>query len=153
MQTTIYKEQALGVNGVISKAETQYLATIQGVLLRDAKVGDMVFFGAEEGTIDTVSRVNALSEFVGFIVRDGYVASCETPTETYKAGDTVTVITKGSLFLKVREGKDSLQGNYLNFNQSTNDYDIGTEKNANFLGWRVAVGGAEGEVMEITTQF
>lgn len=147
MQTEIFTKQALGVNGVISKAETQYLATIQGVLMQDTQIGKAVAFGEQEGELVTTGIT--ADNFVGFVVRDGFINSCETPTEIYKQGDTATIITKGSLFITAPA--DAKQGQYVNI-ASDGALTFSDSAGATSYGWRVSTGGASGEVIEITTQ-
>lgn len=147
MQTEIYNKQALGVNGVISKAETQYLATIQGVLMQDTQIGKAVAFGEQEGELVTTGIT--ADNFVGFVVRDGFINSCETPTEIYKQGDTATIITKGSLFITAPA--DAKQGQYVSV-ASNGDLSFSDSAVATSYGWRVSTGGTSGEVIEITTQ-
>ena len=147
MQTEINKKQAVGVNGVISKAETRYLATIQGVLMQDTQIGKAVAFGTNENELVTTGIT--ADNFVGFVVRDGFINSCETPTEIYKKGDTATIITKGSLFITAPA--DAKQGQYVNI-ASGGALTFSNSAGATSYGWRVATGGASGEVIEITTQ-
>lgn len=144
MQTEIYIKQALGINGVISKAESQYLATIQGVLMADTQIGYGVGFGEQQGEL--VNEDITADNFVGFVVRDGYVNSCETPTETYKQGDTVTVITKGSLFIKSEIALS--QGDSVTIDATGKIVSGGAIE----TGWRVAIGCEANGVAEITTQ-
>lgn len=146
MQTQIHNKQALGVNGVISKAETQYLATIQGVLMQDTQIGSAVAFGTNENEL--INTGITADNFVGFVVRDGFINSCETPTQTYKKGDTATIITKGSLFITAPA--DATQGQYVNV-AANGAITFGDTSAATSYGWRVATGGASGEVIEITT--
>lgn len=146
MQTQIHNKQALGVNGVISKAETQYLATIQGVLMQDTLIGAPVAFGTNENEL--VNTGITADNFVGFVVRDGFINSCETPTQTYKKGDTATIITKGNLFITAPA--DATQGQYVNV-ASGGGLSFSDSAGATSCGWRVATGGASGEVIEITT--
>lgn len=148
MQTEIYTKQSLGINGQISKAESQYLATIQGVLMQDTQIGQAVTFGKNDGELIS-NNITAVT-FVGFVVRDGYLPSCDLPTETYKAGSNVTVITKGSLFIMANA--DAKQGDYVNVaNDGTLSF-TNSENAMNYVGWRVSTGGKSGEVIEITTQ-
>ena len=146
MQTQIHTKQALGVNGTISKAETQFLATIQGVLMQDTQIGTPVAFGTNENEL--VNTGITADNFVGFVVRDGFINSCETPTQTYKKGDTATIITKGSLFITAPA--DATQGQYVNV-ASGGALSFSDSAGATSCGWRVATGGASGEVIEITT--
>lgn len=146
MQTQIHTKQALGINGVISKAETQSLATIQGVLMQDTLIGAPVAFGTNENELVTTGITAA--NFVGFVVRDGFINSCETPTETYKQGDTATIITKGSLFITAPA--DAKQGQYVNI-ASGGALSFSDSAGATSYGWRVSTGGTSGEVIEITT--
>ena len=145
MQTEIYNKQALGINGVISKAETQYLATIQGVLMQDTQIGKAVAFGEQEGEL-VMTGITA-DNFVGFVVRDGFINSCETPTEIYKQGDTATIITKGSLFITAPA--DAKQGQYVNI--ASNGAITFTNASGELTPFRVVTGGLQGEVIEITT--
>lgn len=148
MQTEIYKNQSLGVNGDISKAETQYLATIQGVLMQNTAVGSAVGFGTNEG--EFVNTGITAAKFVGFVVRDGFINSENTPIDEYKKGDTATIITKGSLFITATA--DAKQGQYVNI-AANGALTFADSAGATSYGWRVSVGGANGEVIEITTQF
>ena len=145
MQTTIYKEQALGVNGVISKAESQFLATIQGVLMQDTQIGTPVAFGTNENEL--VNTGITAANFVGFVVRDEFINSCVTPTEIYKAGRTVTVLTKGSLYITAPA--NAKQGQYVNI--AANGTITFTNASGELTPFRVATGGLQGEVIEITT--
>lgn len=148
MQTTIYNKQSIGVNGTISKAETQFLATIQGVLMQDTQVGTPVAFGTNENEL--VNTGITIDNFVGFVVRDGFINSCETPTQTYKQGDTATIITKGSLFITAPA--DARQGQCVNIagNGALSFSAVGDA--ANYYVWRVSKGGLQGEIIEITTE-
>ena len=145
MQTEIYNKQALGINGVISKAETQYLATIQVVLMQDTQIGKAVAFGEQEGEL-VMTGITA-DNFVGFVVRDGFINSCETPTEIYKQGDTATIITKGSLFITAPAA--AKQGQYVNI--ASNGAITFTNASGELTPFRVVTGGLQGEVIEITT--
>ena len=145
MQTTIYNKQSIGVNGTISKAETQYLATIQGVLMQDTQIGSAVAFGTNENEL--VNTGITATNFVGFVVRDGFINSCETPTQTYKQGDTATIITKGSLFITAPA--DAKQGQYVNI-ASNGVLSFSDSTGATSYGWRVVTGGLQDEVIEIT---
>lgn len=145
MQTVIYKEQALGVNGVISKAEQQFLATIQGVLMQDTQIGTPVAFGTNENEL--VNTGITASNFVGFVVRDEFINSCETPIDTYKAGRTATVITKGSLYITAPA--DARQGQYVNI--ASDGTITFTNASGELTPFKVATGGLQGEVIEITT--
>ena len=145
MQTQIHNKQALGINGQISKAETQLLATIQGVLMQDTQIGTPVAFGTNENEL--INTGITAANFVGFVVRDGFINSCETPTQTYKQGDTVTVLTKGSLFITAPT--DAKQGQYVNI--ASNGAITFTNSSGELTPFRVVTGGASGEVIEITT--
>lgn len=144
MQTQIHTKQALGVNGTISKAETQYLATIQGVLMQDTQIGTPVAFGTNENELVTTGITE--DNFVGFVVRDGFINTENVPTETYKKGDTATIITKGSLFITAPA--NAKQGQYVNI---ASGGALTFSDEASSYGWCVATGGASGEVIEITT--
>lgn len=146
MQTTIYNKQSIGVNGTISKAETQYLATIQGVLMQDTQIGSAVAFGTNENEIVNIGIT--ADNFVGFVVRDGFINTENVPTQTYKQGDTATIITKGSLFITAPA--EATQGQYVNV-ASGGGLSFSDSAGATSCGWRVATGGASGEVIEITT--
>lgn len=146
MQTTIYNKQSIGVNGTISKAETQYLATIQGVLMQDTQIGKAVAFGTNENELVTTGIT--ADNFVGFVVRDGFINTENVPTQTYKQGDTATIITKGNLFITAPA--DATQGQYVNV-ASGGALTFSDSAGATSCGWRVATGGASGEVIEITT--
>lgn len=145
MQTTIYKEQSLGVNGVISRAESQFLATVQGVLMQDTQIGTPVAFGTNENEL--VNTDITASNFVGFVVRDEFINSCVTPTEIYKAGRTATVITKGSLFITAPA--DAKQGQYVNI--ASNGAITFTNASGELTPFRVLTGGLQGDIIEITT--
>lgn len=146
MQTTIYNKQSIGINGTISKAETQYLATIQGVLMQDTQIGSAVAFGTNENEL--VNTGITADNFVGFVVRDGFINTENVPTQTYKQGDTATIITKGSLFITAPA--NATQGQYVNV-ASGGVLSFSDSAGATSCGWRVATGGASGEVIEITT--
>lgn len=146
MQTTIYNKQSIGINGTISKAETQLLATIQGVLMQDTQIGTPVAFGTNENEL--VNTGITADNFVGFVVRDGFINTENVPTETYKQGDTATIITKGSLFITAPA--DAAQGQFVNV-ASGGVLSFSDSAGATSCGWRVATGGASGEVIEITT--
>lgn len=148
MQTTIYNKQSIGVNGTISKAETQFLATIQGVLMQDTLIGAPVAFGTNENEL--VNTGITINNFVGFVVRDGFINSCETPTQTYKQGDTATIITKGSLFITAPA--DARQGQCVNIADNGTLSFSAVGEATNYYGWRVSKGGASGEIIEITTE-
>lgn len=145
MQTTIYNKQSIGVNGTISKAETQFLATIQGVLMQDTQIGTPVAFGTNENEL--VNTGITAANFVGFVVRDGFINTENVPTETYKQGDTATILTKGSLFITAPA--DAKQGQYVNI--ASNGAISFTNASGELTPFRVATGGASGEVIEITT--
>ena len=145
MQTTIYKEQALGVNGVISKAESQYLATFQGVLMADTAIGSAVGFGTDEGEV--VNSDLTADNFIGFVVRDEFINSCVTPTEIYKAGRTATIITKGSLYIKSPIALT--QGEAVKIGADG----VIASGGAITTGWRVETGCEADGIAIITTQF
>lgn len=146
MQTTIYNKQSIGVNGTISKAETQFLATIQGVLMQDTQIGTPIAFGTNENEL--VNTGITAANFVGFVVRDGFINTENVPTETYKQGDTATILTKGSLFITAPA--NAKQGQYVNI-ASGGALTFSNTAGDTSYGWRVATGGASGEVIEITT--
>ena len=146
MQTQIHTKQSLGINGQISKAETQLLATIQGVLMQDTQIGSAVAFGTNEN--EFINTGITADNFVGFVVRDGFINSCETPTQAYKKGDTATIITKGSLFIAAPA--NAKQGQYVNV-ASGGALTFSDSAGATSCGWRVSIGGASGAVIEITT--
>lgn len=159
MQTEIYTKQRLGINGQISKAESQYLATIQGVAVEDLTIGAPVIMGEQNGEVKAINGevLEGISEkFLGFVVRDGYVPSCETPTEIYKAGRNVTIITKGSLFLTKPVDTEPKQGQRVNISKadgSISFVDNGAGETSGSLDsiWRVSA--VDGDIIEITTQF
>lgn len=145
MQTTIYNKQSIGINGTISKAETQLLATIQGVLMQDTQIGTPVAFGTNENEL--VNTGITAANFVGFVVRDGFINTENVPTQTYKQGDTATILTKGSLFITAPA--NAKQGQYVNI--AANGAITFTNSSGELTPFRVATGGASGEVIEITT--
>lgn len=159
MQTEIYTKQRLGINGQISKAESQYLATIQGVAIEDLTIGAPVIMGEQDGEVKAINDMSQQSigeKFLGFVVRDGYIPSCETPTEIYKAGRNVTIITKGSLFLNKPAETEPKQGQRVSISKADgglNFVDNGAGETSGSLDsiWRVSA--VEGDIIEITTQF
>ena len=153
MQTEIYTKQRVGINGQISKAESQYLATIQGVAIEDLTIGEPVAWANEnENEVAKLTDENK-TKFVGFVVRDGYVPSCETPTEIYKAGRNVTIITKGSLWIKSE--LDAKQGDQLQFENGEIIVSafIIADTTANPLNkWRVVAVDKDSGLIEISTE-
>lgn len=148
MQTTIYNKQSIGINGTISKAETQFLATIQGVLMQDTQIGSAVAFGTNENEL--VNTGITIDNFVGFVVRDGFINTENVPTQTYKQGDTATIITKGSLFITAPA--EAKQGEGVNIADDGTLSFAPISGASNYYGWRVSKGGASGEIIEITTE-
>lgn len=149
MQKEVKNIQALGVNGVIAEAQGEYLATIGGVLVADTAIGKAVGFGENES--EFINTGLTADKFVGFVTRNNYIDSSETPTEIYKQGVSVIVITKGNLYLRAEA--DAKQGQYVlckaDGTISFSDTNSGSGLFA--TGWRVKIGGTNGETIEITT--
>lgn len=152
MQTEIHNKQALGVNGTFAEGLSEYSATIGGVLVADTAIGKPVGFGTSENEFINTGLTDI--NFVGFVTRTNYINSELVPTENYKSGDSVIVATKGNLFITTQQ--EATQGQYVNCaaNGAISFSDNATAPSGSFAtGWRVKVGGAVGEVIEITTGF
>ena len=150
MQTEVKNKQALGVNGVIAEANGEFLATIGGVLVADTTIGKPVGFGTGEN--EFINTGLTADKFVGFVTRTNFISSDNTPIEAYKGGDSVIVITQGNLYVKTPA--IATQGQYVNCSADgvISFSDSATAPSGSFAtGWRVKVGGAVGEVIEITT--
>lgn len=148
LQNEIYSKQALGNAGQISKAEHAFLATQTGVAVNDIKVGSAVGIGTNQGEI-TNTNLTA-DNFLGFCVKDRLI-NAVSDTDIYPSGSNVTAITKGSIYIKAPA--TATQGQAVNIT-SAGVVSFGTVGSGAFdTGWRVSVGGASGDVIEITTTY
>ena len=99
-QKKVNSTQALGSAGRISKAIHSYLNTFQAIAGDDkVKVGCFVQKGQKEGEVIGASGVAVNSKVLGVVVKDHYLSS-ESETITFKAGDNVTILNAGNIFIE-----------------------------------------------------
>ena len=101
-QKKVNSTQALGSAGRISKAIHSYLNTFQAIAGDDkVSVGCFVQKGQKEGEVIGASGVAVNSKVLGVVVKDQYLSS-ESETITYKAGDNVTILNAGNIFIEAK---------------------------------------------------
>ena len=157
-QKKVNSTQALGSAGRISKAIHSYLNTFQAIAGDDkVKVGCFVQKGQKEGEVIGTSGVAVNSKVLGVVVKDHYVSS-ESETVTFKAGDNVTILNAGNIFIEAKS--EAKIGQYIHLNKTTgvltfdDDKDT-TEATKVYTGFRVSKGNqapyATDGIIEITT--
>ena len=110
-QKKVNSAQALGSAGRISKAIHSYLNTFQAIAGDDkVSVGCFVQKGQKEGEVIGTSGVAVNSKVLGVVVKDHYLSS-ESETVTYKAGDNVTILNAGNIFIET--DKEAKIGQYI----------------------------------------
>ena len=110
-QKKVNSTQALGSAGRISKAIHSYLNTFQAIAGDDkVSVGCFVQKGQKEGEVIGTSGVAVNSKVLGVVVKDHYVSS-ESETITFKAGDNVTILNAGNIFIEA--DKEAKIGQYV----------------------------------------
>ena len=101
-QKKVNSTQALGSAGRISKAIHSYLNTFQAIAGDDkVKVGCFVQKGDKEGEVIGTTGVAVNSKVLGVVVKDHYLSS-ESETITFKAGDNVTILNAGNIFIEAK---------------------------------------------------
>ena len=101
-QKKVNSTQALGSAGRISKAIHSYLNTFQAIAGDDkVSVGCFVQKGTKEGEVIGTTGVAVNSKVLGVVVKDHYLSS-ESETITYKAGDNVTILNAGNIFIEAK---------------------------------------------------
>ena len=101
-QKKVNSTQALGSAGRISKAIHSYLNTFQAIAGDDkVSVGCFVQKGQKEGEVIGASGVAITGKILGVVVKDHYLSS-ESETITYKAGDNVTILNAGNIFIEAK---------------------------------------------------
>lgn len=101
-QKKVNSTQALGSAGRISKAIHSYLNTFQAIAGDDkVSVGCFVQKGQKEGEVIGTTGVAVNSKVLGVVVKDHYLSS-ESETITYKAGDNVTILNAGNIFIEAK---------------------------------------------------
>lgn len=157
-QKTVSKSQALGSAGRISKAIHSYLNTFQAIAGDDkVKVGCFVQKGDKEGEVIGASGVAVNSKVLGVVVKDHYLSS-EIATYTYKAGDNVTILNAGNIFIEAKS--EAKIGQYIHISKTDGtlsfDETIDTSGSTKvYTGFRVSKGNqapynTDG-IIEITT--
>ena len=156
-QKTVSKSQALGSAGRISKAIHSYLNTFQAIAGDDkVSVGCFVQKGAKEGEVKGTTGVAVDSKVLGVVVKDHYLSS-EIATYTYKAGDNVTILNAGNIFIEA--DKEAKIGQYIHLNKTNGalsfDDNIDNGGTKVYTGFRVSKGNqapydTDG-IIEITT--
>ena len=157
-QKKVNSTQALGSAGRISKAIHSYLNTFQAIAGDDkVKVGCFVQKGDKEGEVVGTTGVAVNSKVLGVVVKDHYVSS-ESETITYKAGDNVTILNAGNIFIET--DKEAKIGQYIHISKTDGalsfDETIDTSGSTKvYTGFRVSKGNqapytADG-IIEITT--
>ena len=157
-QKTVSKSQALGSAGRISKAIHSYLNTFQAIAGDDkVSVGCFVQKGQKEGEVIGTSGVAVNSKVLGVVVKDHYLSS-ESETITFKAGDNVTILNAGNIFIEAKS--EAKIGQYIHIAKANGalsfDETIDTSGSTKvYTGFRVSKGNqapytADG-IIEITT--
>lgn len=157
-QKTVSKSQALGSAGRISKAIHSYLNTFQAIAGDDkVKVGCFVQKGQKEGEVIGTSGVAVNSKVLGVVVKEHYISS-ESETITYKAGDNVTILNAGNIFIEAKS--EAKIGQYIHIAKANGalsfDDNIDTSGSTKvYTGFRVSKGNqapynTDG-IIEITT--
>lgn len=157
-QKTVSKSQALGSAGRISKAIHSYLNTFQAIAGDDkVSVGCFVQKGQKEGEVIGTSGVAVNSKVLGVVVKDHYVSS-ESETITYKAGDNVTILNAGNIFIEAKS--EAKIGQYIHIAKANGalsfDDNIDTSGSTKvYTGFRVSKGNqapyTTNGIIEITT--
>ena len=157
-QKKVNSTQALGSAGRISKAIHSYLNTFQAIAGDDkVSVGCFVQKGAKEGEVIGTTGVAVNSKVLGVVVKDHYLSS-ESETITYKAGDNVTILNAGNIFIET--DKEAKIGQYIHLNKTNGalsfDDAIDTSGSTKvYTGFRVSKGNqapyTTDGIIEITT--
>ena len=157
-QKKVNSTQALGSAGRISKAIHSYLNTFQAIAGDDkVSAGCFVQKGEKEGEVKGTTGVAVNSKVLGVVVKDHYLSS-ESETITYKAGDNVTILNAGNIFIEAKS--EAKIGQYIHLNKTTGaltfDETIDTSGSTKvYTGFRVAKGNqapyTTDGIIEITT--
>ena len=157
-QKQVNSTQALGSAGRISKAIHSYLNTFQAIAGDDkVSVGCFVQKGTKEGEVIGTTGVAVNSKVLGVVVKDHYLSS-ESETITYKAGDNVTILNAGNIFIET--DKEAKIGQYIHIAKANGalsfDDTIDTTGSTKvYTGFRVSKGNqapyATNGIIEITT--
>ena len=157
-QKKVNSTQALGSAGRISKAIHSYLNTFQAIAGDDkVSVGCFVQKGQKEGEVIGTTGVAVNSKVLGVVVKDHYLSS-EIATYTYKAGDNVTILNAGNIFIET--DKEAKIGQYIHLNKTDGalsfDETIDTRGSPKvYTGFRVSKGNqapyTTNGIIEITT--
>lgn len=157
-QKTVSKSQALGSAGRISKAIHSYLNTFQAIAGDDkVSVGCFVQKGQKEGEVIGTTGVAVNSKVLGVVVKDHYLSS-EIATYTYKAGDNVTILNAGNIFIEAKS--EAKIGQYIHLNKTTGVLTFDDEIDSTgatkvYTGFRVSKGNQApyntNGIIEITT--
>lgn len=157
-QKKVNSTQALGSAGRISKAIHSYLNTFQAIAGDDkVKVGCFVQKGQKEGEVIGASGVAVNSKVLGVVVKDHYLSS-ESETITYKAGDNVTILNAGNIFIEAKS--EAKIGQYVHIAKANGalsfDETIDTSGSTKvYTGFRVSKGNqapyTTNGIIEITT--
>lgn len=157
-QKKVNNTQALGSAGRISKAIHSYLNTFQAIAGDDkVKVGCFVQKGQKEGEVIGTSGVAVNSKVLGVVVKEHYVSS-ESETITFKAGDNVTILNAGNIFIEAKS--EAKIGQYVHISKTDGalsfDETIDTSGSTKvYTGFRVSKGNqapyATDGIIEITT--
>ena len=157
-QKKVNSTQALGSAGRISKAIHSYLNTFQAIAGDDkVSVGCFVQKGQKEGEVIGASGVAITGKILGVVVKDHYLSS-ESETITYKAGDNVTILNAGNIFIEAKS--EAKIGQYIHIAKANGalsfDDEIDTSGSTKvYTGFRVSKGNqapynTDG-IIEITT--
>ena len=157
-QKTVSKSQALGSAGRISKAIHSYLNTFQAIAGDDkVSVGCFVQKGQKEGEVKGTTGVEVNNKVLGVVVKDHYLSS-ESETITYKAGDNVTILNAGNIFIEAKS--EAKIGQYIHISKTDGalSFDDNIDSSGStkvYTGFRVSKGNqapytADG-IIEITT--
>ena len=157
-QKKVNSTQALGSAGRISKAIHSYLNTFQAIAGDDkVSVGCFVQKGQKEGEVVGTSGVEVNSKVLGVVVKDHYLSS-ESETITFKAGDNVTILNAGNIFIET--DKEAKIGQYIHIAKANGalsfDDEIDTSGSTKvYTGFRVSKGNqapyTTNGIIEITT--
>ena len=156
-QKKVNSTQALGSAGRISKAIHSYLNTFQAIAGDDkVSVGCFVQKGQKEGEVIGTTGVAVNSKVLGVVVKDHYLSS-ESETITYKAGDNVTILNAGNIFIET--DKEAKIGQYIHIAKANGalsfDEPIDTTGSTKvYTGFRVSKGETpytSKAIIEITT--
>ena len=155
-QKQVNSIQALGSAGRISKAIHSYLNTFQAIAGDDkVSVGCFVQKGDKEGEVKGTTGVAVNSKVLGVVVKDHYLSS-EIATYTYKAGDNVTILNAGNIFIET--DKEAKIGQYVHIAKANGalsfDDAIDNGGTKTYTGFRVSKGETpytSKAIIEITT--